>query len=100
MVLLIAGTIRIAPDRLDAARSAMRAMVEASRAEDGCLAYAYAEDMLDPGLIRVHELWRDRAALDAHFAAPHIGAWRATWPALGIGERALTLYEVADSTPI
>ena len=98
--MLIAGTIRLPPDRLNAARPAMQAMVEASRAEDGCVEYAYAEDVLDPGLIRVHELWRDRAALDRHFAAPHLAAWRATWPVLGIGERDLRLYEAGGPQPI
>ena len=45
----------------------MAEVVAASRAEDGCIDYAYAEDMLDPGLIRVIEAWRDQAALDRHF---------------------------------
>jgi quinol monooxygenase YgiN len=35
---LIVGTIRMAPDSLDAARPAMAAMIAASRAEPGCLA--------------------------------------------------------------
>jgi quinol monooxygenase YgiN len=98
-LLLIVGTFRLAPAALDAARPAMRAMIEASRAEAGCLHYSYAEDVLDPGLIRVTEQWRDPAALDAHFAMPHIQAWRAAWPALGIGERALTLWQAADPQP-
>ena len=100
MPLLVTGTVRLPPDRLADARPAMRAMVLASRAEDGCLAYSYAQDLLDPGLIRVHELWRDRAALDRHFAMPHLAAWRAAWPALGIGERDLTLHEVERSGPV
>ncbi len=41
----------------------MAAMITASRAETGCLGYSYAEDVLDPGLIRVCELWTDLAAL-------------------------------------
>ena len=32
--------------------------------EDGCIDYAYAEDVLEPGLIRVSEVWRDQAALN------------------------------------
>ena len=60
-MLLIVGTIRLPPERLDAARPVMRRMVEQSRAEDGCEDYAYAEDVLDPGLIHVTELWRDQA---------------------------------------
>jgi quinol monooxygenase YgiN len=95
-MLLITGTIRLPADRIAAARPAMRAMVTASRAEDGCIAYAYAEDVLEPGLIHVIERWRDRAALDRHFATEHIAAWRAAWPALGITDRDLTLF-VADA---
>lgn len=98
-MLLIAGTIRLPADRLEAARPAMRAMVEASRAEDGCLGYSYAEDVLEPGLIHVAERWRDRAALERHFATPHLATWRACWPGFGIGERALTLFETDDGTP-
>lgn len=99
-MLLIVGTIRIPAERLDAARPAMRAMVEASRAEDGCLAYAYAEDVLEPGMIHVVERWRDRASLDAHFASAHIIEWRGAWPGLGIGGRALTLFEAGEAQPI
>jgi quinol monooxygenase YgiN len=35
-------------------------------------------------------------ALDRHFASEHIAAWRAAWPELGIGERALQVYGVAE----
>ena len=70
----------------------MLAMVTASRAEDGCLEYSYAEDILEPGLIHVSERWRDQAALQAHFGADHMAKWRAAWPALGIGERNLKLF--------
>ncbi len=74
----------------------MQRMVEASRAEAGCVDYGYAEDVLDPGLIHVKELWTDQAALDRHFATAHIAEWRAAWPSLGIGERDLRLYEVGE----
>ncbi|WEE76337.1 antibiotic biosynthesis monooxygenase [Comamonas testosteroni] len=86
-MLLIVGTVRLPSENLALARPAMRAMVEASRAEPGCLEYGYAEDVLVPGLIHVKELWSDQAALDAHFASAHIQTWRAAWPELGIGQR-------------
>lgn len=95
-MLLVVGTVRLPPRNIDAARPAMRRMIEASRAEPGCLDYAYAEDVLDPGLIHVRELWTDQAALDRHFASPHLAAWRAAWPGLGIGGRDLRLYEVGE----
>jgi quinol monooxygenase YgiN len=99
-VLLIVGTIRLPADLLDAARPVMAAMVEASRAEAGCLEYSYAVDVLDRGLIHVKECWTDRAALDAHFKSVHIANWRASWPVLDIGERNLHLYEVGNPQPI
>ena len=93
-MLLIVGTVRLPASNLDRARPAMRAMVQASRAETGCLEYSYGEDVLEPGLIHVKELWSDQAALDAHFASSHIQAWRTAWPALEIGGRDLRVYEV------
>jgi len=92
-VLVITGTFRVPPHNLGAARPHMAAMIAASRAEPGCLRYGYGEDVLDAGLIHVAEHWADRAALDAHMASAHIVLWRASWPALGIGERDLTLFE-------
>lgn len=92
-MLIITGTFRVPPSSMAAARPVMAAMVAGSRAEAGCLHYSYGEDVLDPGLIHVTEHWADRATLEAHWASPHIQDWRAAWPGLGIGERALTLFE-------
>ncbi|MXP24623.1 antibiotic biosynthesis monooxygenase [Altererythrobacter indicus] len=93
-MLLIIGTIRLPAENLSKALPAMQRMTEASRAEEGCLEYGYAQDVLDPGLIHVKELWRDQTALDRHFASAHIKQWRASWADLNIGERNLHLYEV------
>jgi quinol monooxygenase YgiN len=93
-VILIVGTIRLPHENMALARPHMRRMVEASRREDGCEEYSYAEDVLDPGLIHVQELWRDQAALDRHFSAPSITEWRSSWPGLGIGDRRLRSYDV------
>lgn len=95
-MLLIVGTVRLPPENLSAARPAMKSMVDASRAETGCIDYGYAEDVLDPGLIHVRELWSDQAALNRHFVSDHIAEWRAAWPGLGIGDRDLRVYEVGD----
>lgn len=100
MTILIAGTVRVPPENLDAFRPHMEAMLTASRAEDGCLTYSYAVDVQDPGLIRVFEAWRDQAAIDAHLKAPHMATWRAAWPPLGVSDRRLSLYEVASERPL
>jgi quinol monooxygenase YgiN len=95
--LLILGTVRMPPENLAAARPIMQRMVEASRGEDGCLEYVYAEDVLDPGLIHVKEMWVDQAALDRHFEAAHLTEWRAAWPGLRIGDRRLRIYDVGQA---
>ena len=74
----------------------MKRMVDASRSEDGCVEYGYAEDVFDPGLIHVKEMWTDQTTLDRHFASKHIAEWRAAWPSLGIRDRDLRIYDVAE----
>lgn len=99
-MLLVLGTVRLPAGKLDDARPAMARMIAASRLEPGCLEYGYAEDILDRGLIHVKERWRDREALAAHFASPHIREWRAAWTALGIRERRLRLHEIAEGEAV
>lgn len=99
-MIIVTGTVRVDPARREAARDIMERMIIASRAEDGCIEYAYSVDVLDPGLIRVHEIWRDREALQAHFNTPHLQEWREAWPTFGITDRKLQLVEVASVSPL
>jgi len=95
-MLLIIGTIRLPSSNLDAARPIMKRMVDASRAEEGCIEYVYAEDVLEPGLIHVEERWNGQAELDRHFASKHIAEWRAAWSGLEISDRNLFVYDVDE----
>ena len=96
MTVIVAGTVRIPPENIERFRPHMIAMMTASRAEDGCAAYVYAETVGSPGLIQVFEVWRDQAALQAHVETPHMARWRAAWPELGVSDRRLVNYEVAS----
>jgi quinol monooxygenase YgiN len=100
MSLIVAGTVRVQPAGLAGLKPHMLAMMAATRAEDGCQAYSYAEDVAEPGLIHVFEVWRDQAALDAHFRTEHMARWRAAWPSFGVSDRALIAYEVASQHPV
>ena len=92
MALLIVGTVRLPPERLALAKSVMVADDRGEPRRGRLHPLAYAEDVAEPGLIRVSELWRDRDALARHFASPHLAAWRAAWPRLGTSDRNLALY--------
>lgn len=98
-MIVIEGTVRMPPANLEAARSVMEQMIRASRAENGCIDYAYSLDVLDPGLVRVTERWESREALAAHFKTAHMATWRSFFPQLGITDRSLRLYE-ADPEPV
>jgi quinol monooxygenase YgiN len=76
-VIVVQGWVQFAPDDVAAMRAAAADLVAATRVEEGCLDYAYAEDLHTPGLIWVNERWRDEAALNAHLGQPHIAAFNA-----------------------
>jgi quinol monooxygenase YgiN len=95
-MLLIAGTIRLPPEKLQEALPKMKRMIESSLAEDGCMEYSYGEDVLNTGLIHVKEVWRDQASLDRHFQSAHLAEWRMSWPHLGVRDRDLAVYEVSE----
>ncbi|MGZ3274873.1 MAG: putative quinol monooxygenase [Caulobacteraceae bacterium] len=99
-MIVLTGTVRIPADKLDQARPLMKAVIEATRQEDGCLFYSFGEDVLDPGLIVVAEAWRDEACLCAHLGSPHFHAWREANAALGVTDRQLTVYEAVSSKPL
>lgn len=95
-MIVVVGSFRIPPSMIEVVRPAMGAMISASRAEEGCIEYAYGFDALDEGLVRVSEKWRDRAALEAHLRTAHIAEWRAQVSALAMSERNLTAHETDD----
>lgn len=99
-MIIVSGEFRFPPAQVANAREAMACVVAATRAENGCLGYSYAEDVLDPGLIRVFEKWESRAALDAHFATQHMADWKAEREAFGLSGRAISMCEAGAETPV
>ncbi|MEE4155461.1 MAG: putative quinol monooxygenase [Erythrobacter sp.] len=98
--LLVVGTFRIRAETIEAARPEMERMIAASRAEEGCLGYNYAFDLTDETLVHVIERWRDRAALEAHFASAHLLHWRARFAELGITDRRLIALVSSGAEPV
>ena len=65
-MIIVTGAVRFGNGEIERLRSALAAMVEATRKEGGCEAYSYAVDINEPNLVRISEIWRDETALDAH----------------------------------
>jgi len=70
-MLVNAVTYTFPADQADAAEAMLRDLRDASRAEAGCIAYDVARGIDDPGVFVLHEVWRDQAALDAHYREEH-----------------------------
>ena len=99
-MIVVVGQFRFPPEQMAAALPAMRKVMEATRAEDGCIEYNYGADVLDPGLIRVSEIWASRAQLDAHMQAPHMAVWQQERTALGLSGRAISVFEAGEPLPL
>jgi quinol monooxygenase YgiN len=93
-MIAVLGTFRFPADALDQARPLMRSVIAATLAEPGCRSYSYAEDVAEPGLFRVTELWDSREALSAHFRTAHMQAWSEQRAALGFFDRRIALHEI------
>lgn len=78
----------------------MARVIKATRSEAGCLDYSYAIDVLDAGLIRVCEKWASQGAVDSHFAAPHMVAWRREREMLAFCGRLIVKCEAGPESPI
>ena len=93
-MIIVAGTIDLDPADIDRARQAGRDMIAATREETGCIEYAFAEDITEPGRIRVFEIWTDEDALAAHGETPHMATWRSTLSSLRVRGRAIKVYGI------
>ena len=97
---IVAGTIRVPPENIDALRPHALQVIEATRQEPGCIVYSFAEDLVEPGLIRIFEIWESREHLEAHGKAPHMVPWREAVQAHGVTERDLQVYPAGAGEPI
>lgn len=94
-MIVVTGEFRMPVERRAAAVEAMERVIAATLNEPGCIAYSYAEDIREPGLFRVSEQWKNREALAAHFAAPHMKQWQAECAALGMTGRVVTAFTIS-----
>jgi quinol monooxygenase YgiN len=91
-MIVVIGEFRMPLERRTEAEAAMQRVIALSRAEAGCIAYAYAEDVLEPGLFRVSEAWESREALAVHFEAAHMKDWQRERAELGMTGRKVSAY--------
>ena len=102
MRIIVAGWLIYAGD-IETCRAIITGGAEhiaASCAEEGCVAYAWAVDPLEPGKIQVYEEWESEQALLNHFRHESYAAMRSHlegWELTGFG---VQIYSVNGVEPV
>jgi quinol monooxygenase YgiN len=65
-MVIVAGTFTVDPDRRAEFLQGRLESISASREDRGCLEYTMSADAVDPGLVRLFEMWTSLADLQAH----------------------------------
>lgn len=99
-MLIVLAKARVGEGALDKARGAIAAMVAASNAEEGCIAYAFTQDLGDPSILHIVEKWQDDAALAAHFATPHMAAFSAAIAGLDVEIVEVRKFATDEGAPV
>ncbi|GAA1385563.1 hypothetical protein GCM10009639_08360 [Kitasatospora putterlickiae] len=81
---MVLAILRARPEQADALEAALREVAGATLREPGALAYTVGRQ--DGERFLVVERYADRAARDAHFAAPYVTGLLARFPQLLAGE--------------
>lgn len=100
-MLIVIGEVKVeSAAEVDKAREAIVKMMEASNAEDGCIMYAFSQDLADPCLIRITEKWESQEALTAHFGAPHMAEFMGAMGSAKVVSMDTKLYDASGERPV
>jgi autoinducer 2-degrading protein len=97
-VIVVHVALGIRADAVDAFADAARANAAASTLEPGCLRFEVYRETADPTRFVLFEIYRDRAAREAHWATAHFLAYRDAVADL-IESRVLTEYDAIAPAP-
>lgn len=97
-MIIVTGSITLLDGKRDEMVRASEPMIEASRAEDGCVEYRYAFDMQDDDVVAFTEVWTDMSALQAHLGTPHMAAFREATMELVAGRPEMTIWQGEETS--
>lgn len=91
-MIVVLGSVRVRPDKLEQALALSLSHVQRSRKEPGCIAHAVHIDSENPQRLVFVERWADQAALQVHFAVPESGQFVAALSGLLSEPPEMTVY--------
>lgn len=74
-MIIVKGSIPVKPEDREEAVALMRELAEASRCEQGCLAYEIYLSVEEPETLVLWQQWSSVEALESHFASDHVDAF-------------------------
>jgi quinol monooxygenase YgiN len=92
-MIIVMGYAKLAEGEFDRLAPEMATQVAATRGEEGCDLYCFSRDLFEPDTLVISERWRDRTALDAHFATPHMATFNEAIGAAKVLDISVKAYE-------
>src|SRR4051794_7316445 len=71
-MIIVAVEVKVEAGSAARVKDAISKMETATRAEEGCITYAFSVDLSDDTTIRVIERWRSIDDIKGHTASPHM----------------------------
>ena len=99
-MIVVVGYITINPEMRAEAEAAIATLVPLTVAEEGCVEYRYAADILEPNRINIWEQWESEEAMNAHMATPHLAEFMGVMGTCIGGPLEITRHDIASSTKI
>jgi quinol monooxygenase YgiN len=97
-MILVAVEVKVDSGAAEKVKAAIAKMETATRAEEGCITYAFSVDLSDDTTIRVIERWRSMDDIRGHMASPHMAEFNQAMGAIrpkGLDIKAYEATEVA-----
>jgi quinol monooxygenase YgiN len=97
-MILIVGHLQTSPENVARLKETAASLIEATRKEAGNIAYVFAEDIGQPGLVHIVERWASEEALAAHNKTAHLAVFMGQLPTLGLTSFRVARYETSGET--
>lgn len=70
--LRVVARVKARPDKVGEALAVLKALVEPTRQEEGCVSYELLQNRTDPTDFTFVEEWASDSAIESHFSTDHV----------------------------
>ena len=99
-MIVVTGYLTIDPAKRAEVEAAVATLVPLTVAEEGCVEYRYAADLLEPNRINIWEQWESEEAMTAHMGTSHLADFMTVMGTCIGGPLAIDRHDVASSSKI